>query len=192
MSRHLSKNDAFSKIVNQAFLNIWSPAQRGLHRCKHQQPHLYSEERLQRPLVSRKRAACCISCTNDKNNTTLKTAAERRYASRSDPPESREGRVPLLHLLLSAPLRRGKTSSVITPARHRRVPGGETQSQHIICQSDSLAGALGCPLKPEVTLRPLTVRRACVCVTSFRNYTDAAASRFWNVLRHGVDFQQTA
>lgn len=130
MSRHLSKNDAFSKIVNQAFLNIWSPAQRGLHRCKHQQPHLYSEERLQRPLVSRKRAACCISCTNDKNNTTLKTAAERRYASRSDPPESREGLasecggVPLLHLLLSAPLRRGKTNfechhAGATPTRSR-------------------------------------------------------------------------
>lgn len=66
----------------------------------------------------------------------------------------------------SSPLRRGgekQTSSVIAPARHRRVPWGETQSRHIIWQSDSLAGALGCPLKPEVTLRPLIVRRARVC-----------------------------
>lgn len=97
-------------------------------------------------------------------------AAERRYASRSDPPESREGLasecggVPLLHLLLSAPPRRGKTNfechrAGATPPRS----GGETQSRHIICQSDSLAGALGCPLKPEVTLRPLIVRRARVC-----------------------------
>lgn len=40
---------------------------------------------------------------------------------------------------------------------------GETQSRHIICQRDSLAGALGCPRKPDVTLSLFIVRRTRVC-----------------------------
>lgn len=99
------------------------------------------EERLWRPFVSQKCAACRTSCTNDNNNTQGCGEAVLRKRERSSGEAGRSHvRVRRACYTCFSPLRRSgekQTSSVIAPVRECRVPAGEMQSRHIISQSGS-------------------------------------------------------